>query len=263
MKLIYFFIALGATTLGSMAGLGGGVIIKPILDLLGDYNLSTIGVLSSFTVFSMAIVSMIKQMCYKFRIEARKTIFIGIGSIGGGLIGEKFINLILSLVIPTIVTIIQNSILAILLILIYIYMNNNDKFKSFHIENSLACISIGLLLGFIASFLSIGGGPINVCILTIFFSMDTKEASVNSIITILFSQASKLVTVAIASGFSNFDLSMLPFMIVGGVLGGLIGSKFNKIYSCETILKVFNAVLISLVILSFYNITLVSIEYWR
>ena len=80
MNLLYLFIALGATTLGSMAGLGGGVIIKPILDFLGDYNLSTISVLSSFTVFSMAIVSIIKQIRYKFKIEVRKTVLIGIGS---------------------------------------------------------------------------------------------------------------------------------------------------------------------------------------
>ena len=50
--------------------------------------------------------------------------------------------------------------------------------------------------------------------LTIFFSMNTKEAAVNSIITILFSQASKLVTVAASSGFSGFDLSILRFMVL-------------------------------------------------
>ena len=119
MNLIYLFIALVATTLGSMAGLGGGVIIKPILDFLGDYNLSTISVLSSFTVFSMAIVSIIKQIRYKFKIEVRKTVLIGIGSIFGGLIGEKLVKFILTLVQPTIVTVIQNFVLAILLILVY------------------------------------------------------------------------------------------------------------------------------------------------
>lgn len=254
MKFIYLLIALVATTLGSMAGLGGGVIIKPILDFLGDYNLSTISVLSSFTVFSMSIVSIFKQIRYKFQIELRKTVLIGIGSILGGFIGENLINLILTLINPSIVTVIQNFVLALHLILVYIYMNNRNKFKSYHIENFFACISIGILLGSIASFLSIGGGPINVCILTIFFSMNTKEAAVNSIITILFSQGSKLITIAASTGFSSFDLSMLPSMVIGGIFGGLIGSKFNKLYSGESILKVFNIVVISLTILSLYNI---------
>ncbi|MGL4106959.1 sulfite exporter TauE/SafE family protein [Clostridium sp. LP20] len=254
MNFTYLLIALMATTLGSMAGLGGGVIIKPILDFLGDYSLSTISVLSSFTVFSMAIVSIFKQIRYKFKIELRKTILIGIGSILGGLIGENLINFIMALIDPVIVTMIQNLVLALHLILIYIYMNNKNKFKSYHVENFFGCISIGLLLGAIASFLSIGGGPINVCILTIFFSMNTKEAAVNSIVTILFSQGSKLLTIATSTGFSSFDLRILPFMIVGGILGGLIGSNFNKLVSEKYILKVFNMVVISLILLNSYNV---------
>lgn len=250
----YFLIALGATILGAMAGLGGGVIIKPLLDFLGDYSLSTIGVLSSFTVFSMAVVSIIKQIRYKVKIEVRKTVFIGIGSIIGGVLGDKIVNLILNLLSESLVTIVQNSILAILLIFIYIYMNNKEKYKSYKVNNSIACILIGLLLGSIASFLSIGGGPINVCVLALFFSMDTKEAAVNSIITILFSQGSKLITIITTQGLSGFDLTMLPYMVIGGIVGGMIGSKLNKKFNSAAILKVFNIVVLALILLNVYNI---------
>lgn len=256
----YFLIALGATILGAMAGLGGGVIIKPLLDFLGDYSLSTIGVLSSFTVFSMAIVSIIKQIRYKVRIEVRKTVFIGIGSIIGGVLGDKIINLILKVLSESLVTIVQNSILAILLIFIYIYMNNKEKYKSYKVNNSIACILIGLLLGSIASFLSIGGGPINVCVLALFFSMDTKEAAVNSIITILFSQGSKLITIITTQGLSGFDLTMLPYMVIGGIVGGIIGSKLNKKFNSAAILKVFNIVVLALILLNVYNI--ISMIIW-
>lgn len=250
----YFLIALGATILGAMAGLGGGVIIKPLLDFLGDYSLSTIGVLSSFTVFSMAIVSIIKQIRYKVKIEVRKTVLIGIGSIIGGVLGDKIINLILKVLSESLVTIVQNSILAILLIFIYIYMNNKEKYRSYKVNNSIACIVIGLLLGSIASFLSIGGGPINVCVLALFFSMDTKEAAVNSIITILFSQGSKLITIITTQGLSGFDLTMLPYMVIGGIVGGMIGSKLNKKFNSVAILKVFNIVVLALILLNIYNI---------
>lgn len=250
----YFLIALGATILGAMAGLGGGVIIKPLLDFLGDYSLSTIGVLSSFTVFSMAVVSIIKQIRYKVKIEVRKTVFIGIGSIIGGVLGDKIINLILNVLNESLVTIVQNSILAILLIFIYIYMNNKEKYKSYKVNNSIACILIGLLLGSIASFLSIGGGPINVCVLALFFSMDTKEAAVNSIITILFSQGSKLITIITTQGLSGFDLTMLPYMVIGGIVGGMVGSKLNKKFNSAAILKVFNMVVLALILLNIYNI---------
>ena len=51
MVLIYFLVALLSTICGSIDGLGGGVIIKPVLDFLGDYNIETIGVLSACTIF--------------------------------------------------------------------------------------------------------------------------------------------------------------------------------------------------------------------
>lgn len=90
MFIIYFGVALLSTIAGSMAGLGGGVIIKPVLDFLGDYNISTIGLLSSFTVFSMAFVSIIKQIMYKSKIDIKNTGALAIGSVLGGLIGSKF-----------------------------------------------------------------------------------------------------------------------------------------------------------------------------
>jgi uncharacterized membrane protein YfcA len=259
MATLYFLIALCATTIGAIAGLGGGVIIKPILDFLGNYNLSTIGVLSSATVLSMSIISIIKQVSYKFQLKIRKTCLIGAGSILGGLLGEKLLKYSLQIFDANLIMLLQNAILAILSILVFTYMNNKEKSKSFRVENSVACLIIGLSLGLLGSFLSIGGGPINVCILTIFFSMAPKEAAVNSIITILFSQASKLTTIAVTTGFSSFNLSLLPFMILGGILGGLIGSKFNNIFSNTTILKVFDFVVIALILLNIYNIVSVFI----
>ena len=44
MFFIYVITAVCATTLGSIAEIGGGVIIKHVLDALRDYNLSTVGV---------------------------------------------------------------------------------------------------------------------------------------------------------------------------------------------------------------------------
>ena len=72
--LIYFALALFATTVGSLTGMGGGVIIKPLMDVLGDYNVQTIGIVSSITVFSMAVVSVIKQLKSKTAIPFKVAI---------------------------------------------------------------------------------------------------------------------------------------------------------------------------------------------
>lgn len=47
---------------------------------------------------------------------------------------------------------------------------------------------------------------------------------------------------------------MLPIMLIGGVLGGIIGYRLNKSVSEKNIVKVFNTVLIAIVILNVYNI---------
>ena len=209
MSLMYFSIAIGATIIGSASGLGGGIIIKPILDFLGHYNVVTISVLSCFTVFFMAVISVIHQIRNKTKINFRRTGLIGIGAIIGGILGDQIMTLVLSVFNELIVSITQSIILAILFILIYIYMNNKEKYKSYNVENWLACISIGILLGTIASFLSIGGGPINVCILTIFFSMNPKEAAVDAVAIMLFSQGSKLASIVQAGSIHNVDIGIL------------------------------------------------------
>lgn len=251
---IYFVIALLATIIGSMAGLGGGVIIKPILDFLGDYNIATINILSSVTVFVMAVVSISKQIKYKFQLEIKRTIFIGSGAVIGGIIGDLIISAILRASNGERVAFIQNIVMAMLLVFVYLYMNDKENYQSFTVKKPLYCIIIGLMLGSIASFLSIGGGPINVCILAMLFSMDPKEAAVNSIFIILFSQGAKLIKIITTGDLTCCDLTMLPYMIVAGILGGIYGTKLNKILASDNILRTFNVVLVLLIFLNIYNV---------
>lgn len=256
MRILYFLISILATSIGATAGIGGGIIIKPILDFLGGYNLETINMLSSFTVFTMTIVSIIKQIKYKLKLEVRKTIFIGIGSIIGGFLGDEILTIIIKIINNDAKVIMyQNIILAVLLIIVFVYMNNKANMKQFKIEESLVCILIGIVLGTISSFLSIGGGPINVCVLTLCFSMNAKEAAANSIITILFSQMPKIITSVDKVFAGYYDLTMLPIMVIGGIIGGIIGSKLNKNMSSNFILKLLNIVIVSLLILNIYNVS--------
>lgn len=256
MRILYFLISILSTSIGATAGIGGGVIIKPILDFLGGYNLETINMLSSFTVFTMSIVSIIKQIKYKLKLEVRKTIFIGIGSIIGGFLGDEILTIIIKIINNDAKVIMyQNIILAVLLIIVFVYMNNKANMKQFKIEESLVCILIGIVLGTISSFLSIGGGPINVCVLTLCFSMNAKESAANSIITILFSQMPKIITSVDKVFAGYYDLTMLPIMVIGGIIGGIIGSKLNRNMSSNFILKLLNIVIVSLLILNIYNVS--------
>ena len=82
--ILYFLIAIGATTVGSLTGRGGGVIIKPLMDVLHHFDVETIGVLSSITVFSMSVISIGKQILAKAEIPYKIAVPLALGSVLGG-----------------------------------------------------------------------------------------------------------------------------------------------------------------------------------
>lgn len=252
---IYFAVGVIATTFGSLAGLGGGVIIKPVLDLLGHYDVGTISILSAATVFSMAIVSLINSRKTDVNVNVRQSLTLAIGSIIGGIIGKLLFNEIVATIgISDLVTVIQSVMIASLMVTIYLFVRYSQQLKSFYIQNTLVIIIMGFILGLIAAFLGIGGGPFNVAILTLFFSMSPKESALNSIFIIFFSQLSALLFTAFTTGFAQFDLSMLGYMLVGGILGGFLGSQISKKISNQIVTKIFAIGIVGIIFISMFNI---------
>ena len=56
MELIVFAVCLAASAAGGICGIGGGIIIKPVLDAMGIMSVSAISFLSGMTVMTMAAV---------------------------------------------------------------------------------------------------------------------------------------------------------------------------------------------------------------
>lgn len=255
--IIYFLIGLIACTAGAMAGLGGGIIIKPLLDMLGHYDLSTIGILSAATVFSMSVVSLVEARNSSLHINWRNSLFIAIGSIAGGFMGKGIFNyFVIHSGLSMVIGIIQSILLAILLIIIFIFMKYNHRIKTYQVQNRALILFVGLILGLLSAFLGIGGGPLNVALLVYIFSMNTKDASINSIFIIFFSQLSSLILVATSTGFAPYDLSMIWFMVPGGILGGMIGSSLVKKISTSVVERIFNITLLIIILITIYNIVM-------
>lgn len=239
--LIYFSIALICTFAGAITGMGGGVVIKPVLDMMGDFDSASIGALSSITVLAMSVTTFARQVRKKRQLSIAKLIALGISSAGGGVIGQYVFDLMTEGASNAhIIKIIQNSILLFLIVCIFFYMLFRNKIKPLHLKNIVFYILVGVLLGILSSFLGIGGGPLNVAIFMLLFGMEIKEATFASIITIMFAQIAKVVTILIGGGFGSYDLSMLPYMAVAGVVGGLIGSLVAKKISGKVTAIAFN-----------------------
>lgn len=249
--IVYFLIIVFATFIGSSAGIGGGVIIKPSLDALNMSDIRTIAFISSCSVLTMAIYSSSKQVKTVKNFDVKMVVLIGLGSVLGGIVGNKIFTYFLNNYNDYTVKAVQS--LALILLLIVVLLNSIYKFKTFKVKNSLFIFLIGFTLGTISSFLGIGGGPINVAVFNVLFSCDIKAAAIYSLVTIIFTQISSLITMYLSTGFKDLDLSLLFFAIPAALLGGYIGTKFNKKSSPEKINNLFKITTIGVIILNIYN----------
>lgn len=249
MGILYFIIVLAATTAGAIAGVGGGVIIKPALDALGHYDIATIGVLSSAAVLSMAIVSTARRFSKGLKID-KKIIMLALGAIAGGIAGKEIFYLLVGSIDAGIVSVIQSSLIALLMIIILF----KNKIPRICINAWYGVLITGLLLGLIASFLGIGGGPINVAVLFLLLNMDIKKAAIGSIFIILMAQASKIATISLTGGFAGYDLGMLWYMIPAGITGGLLGSWLHNKVSEKAVHLMFDITVGVVIAICIFNI---------
>lgn len=251
--ILYFLISLLASTIGAIAGIGGGVFIKPILDFLGDYPLATIGILSSTTVFTMSLVSLWTRRREVKVMDRATSLLLALGAVIGGLVGKVIFK---SLTTYSWVGNVQTISLIIIFSAVLLYVQFKDKFPSFYIKNKSVILAMGLALGVLSAFLDIGGGPHNIALLSLFFAMDAKKSSLYSLFIICFSQLSGLLFTFISTSLSSLSLNMLPGMIIGGVLGGALGSNLSKWFTIRAVEIVFKLSLAGLVLLNLYNLYL-------
>lgn len=255
---IYAAVILIATTLGALVGLGGGVIIKPVLDFIGKEPRLQVDFLSCVSVLTMSVVSTLKQIKGKQKFDKNIVFLISAGSVVGGWLGGYAVQLADNAFGQNTVRCIQALILAFLLVFVCLYIIN--PLKSFNVKNKALTAIVGLLLGLLASFLGVGGGPINVVVFTLVFSMTAKESAVYSVAVIFFSQITKLIVLLFNNGISSFSHQglTLAFILPAAVMGGLIGSTLNKKADNKTVRKTFVICMIMIVILNIYN----CINYW-
>lgn len=246
-----------SSTAGAICGVGGGVIIKPVLDATGVMTVTTVSFLSGCTVLSMSVVSFYKNLKGKrdFIFDRRFAAVLVLGSVAGGLLGKEIYHRIIShLSDSSQVGAIQAVILAIVTVGTLIYTTSKERISTKRVQNKGVIIGIGVALGMLSSFLGIGGGPINLVVLFYFFSMETKQAALYSIYIIMFSQMSSLVLTVTKKNIPAFEWKTLLLMAVCGMLGGLAGSRINKRIESKTVDKLFMGIMGVIICISIYNI---------
>ncbi len=253
--LLFFVVSFLASTVGAICGIGGGVIIKPVLDMLRLETVSAINFLSGCTVLSMSLYSVGKSLLKR---EQAVDLSIGtplaLGAAVGGVLGKTMFSAVTQQFRDAAVAGgIQAAALGIITLGTLVYTFWKHRIPTKHVRSPLACALIGLALGIVSSFLGIGGGPINLVVLFYFFSMDTKTAAANSLYIILFSQTASLLTTLATASVPEFRVSSLALMIAGGISGGILGRSLNKRLDNRAVDKLFLGLMCLIVAICVYN----------
>jgi uncharacterized membrane protein YfcA len=253
----FFLVATLSSVVGAICGIGGGFIIKPTLDLFRLADVDTINFLSGCTVLSMSCYSVLRiKLSGGESMNTRIAIPLSIGAATGGVLGSRIFTYFLNSVFstPEGVRIFQAGLLAVTTVLIIVYTLFKKTISTHSISKYLPIVGVGLLLGALSSFLGIGGGPLNLIVLSYFFSMDTKSAAQNSLYIIFWSQLASLLTSIVTNTVPELNVIVLVVMIVGGIIGGIVGRKIYRRLENKMIDQLFITLLSLMLIINLWNV---------
>ena len=253
--IIFAAVSFLASVAGAICGIGGGVLIKPLLDTFGVLSVASISFLSGCTVLSMSCYSVVKaRMSGSSLVDMKTGTPLAIGATLGGVAGKMMFQYLSGLVDnKDQVGAVQAGCLLYITLGTLIYTVRKHKIKTRQVTNAGICVAIGLVLGILSSFLGIGGGPINLVVLFYFFSMDTKTAAQNSLYIILFSQIASLVNTLATGSVPEFAIGLLVIMVGCGILGGAAGRMVNRRMDAGMVNRLFIGLMIAIMMVCVYN----------
>ena len=207
-----------AGVLGSMIGLGGGIIVVPVLTFLG-FSPTAAASNSLFAALSNAIASTISYSRQK-RIEYSLGIKLGLLTIPGTIIGA----VISTDVAPDIFKILFAFVLISSAVYIFLRKKIETKEKTLSTQMMIFAVGASFFAGIISAFFGIGGGIIFVPLMAIGMGMAMKKAAPTSQLILLFSSLSGVIA---HSMLGHPDFTHAGFLAIGSFFGGLVGARLS------------------------------------
>lgn len=268
--LIILFFGFLVGFMSGLFGVGGGFLMTPLLIFMGIPAATAVGT-ESVQILGSSVSGAIAHSRKK-NIDYEIGAFLLVGGIFGSTIGVIIFNFLKEAGnIDLIIKFLYMLFLAIIGSLMLIessmslikekklkkkekrkrtfldYLPLKFKFRQSRIYISILLpVNVGIFVGFLASFMGVGGGFVMVPAMIYLFRMGTVTAIGTSLFQIVFVTLN--VSILHATFNLTVDLILAIFLLVGGVIGAQYGSKYTSKFKGEQI-RIFLAIIVLIVCL--------------
>jgi len=238
--LILFLVGFFGGFLGSMLGLGGGIIVVPVLSLLG-FNIKTavaISIFSTIAVWSSASEKYIRSDLVDFKIA----VFLGSATTLGAILGSRSLvylpeKVIVLIFVPIALLVIYSNLVG--------YKSGPSK-SVITFRRLLFSYIFMVLSGFVSAIMGIGAGIFKVFAMDRILNMPYKVSTATSAFLIgITTSPSALYYLKSLS----FDPSYASLVSFGSLIGGLLGSRV-MILLPERVLRFIFSFVVSLLVIN-------------
>lgn len=217
-QLWLILLGFAAGVLGSMIGVGGGIIVVPALTFLG-FPPTVAASNSLFAALSNSIASTISYSRQK-RIEFSLGLKLGLLTIPGTILGA----IISTDDSPDLFKFLFGFVLIASAAYIFLRKKIEDKEKTLSKQMMVFAIGASFFAGIISSFFGIGGGIIFVPLMVVGMGMTMKRAAPTSQLILLFASFSGVV---VHSVLGHPDFLQAGLLAIGSFFGGLVGARLS------------------------------------
>jgi len=237
--LILFLVGFVGGFLGSMLGLGGGIIVVPALNILG-FNIKTavaISIFSTIAVWSSASEKYIRSNMVDFKIS----VFLGSATTLGAILGSRSLvylpeKVIVLIFVPFAILIIYSNLVG--------YRSGHSR-SVITFKRLLFSYIFMVLSGFASAIMGIGAGIFKVFAMDRILNMPYKVSTATSVFLIGITTSSSALYYLKSL---SFDPSYASFVSFGSLIGGFLGSRV-MIRLPERVLRFLFSFVVSLLVI--------------